>query len=458
MTARRPNIIVITCHDLGDYLGCYGTPVLTPHLDALAAQGATLENHHAPASICSPARGSLWTGCYPHTHGLMGLVPRGWELDVDRCPALPQMLKQAGYESHLFGLQHEHWNPARLGYDVVHDVESDFCDHVTPVFTEWLKTRSGTEQPFLANVGFFDPHRIGLASQGFKPELLNQHPSHFWRDVYTRVDPDTVEVRPYLLDTPELRTELADFYAAIQFVDQMIGHITDTLDAAGLSNNTLLLFVIDHGASFLHSKGTLYDGGTKVACLMRWPGVIPAGQRVTALTSHVDIVPTVLEMLDMPVPAQVQGQSIAGQFQGADQQAREYVFAEKNYTQYFDPTRMVRSQRFKYIRRGIRSTIFDFVLTEIEMSAASFRNNKDVFRFYSSARCTEELYDLAADPGELVNLAEDSAYTGELEKLRAVLDAHLDATDDPFRHLRIDLQMPADVYADVKGLRPESDG
>ena len=75
--SERPNIVIITCHDLGDYLGCYRTPVTTPNLDALAGQGVIFENHFAAATICSPSRGSLMTGCYPHTHGLMGLVSRG---------------------------------------------------------------------------------------------------------------------------------------------------------------------------------------------------------------------------------------------------------------------------------------------------------------------------------------------------------------------------------------------
>jgi arylsulfatase A-like enzyme len=394
-----------------------------------------------------------WTGCYPHTHGLLGLVPRGWEMDVERCPALPTLLKDAGYRSHLFGLQHEHWDPARLGYDVVHPVESMFCDHVTPVFTDWLNTQASIDQPFLANVGFFDPHRIGLASQGYRPDLLNQPPSHFWRDVYTHVDPASVDVPPFLLDTPEQRAEIADFYAAIEFVDRMVGRILDTLHTTGLEHNTLVIFVIDHGASFLHAKGTLYDGGTQVACLMRWPGMIPAGGRVTALTSHVDIVPTVLDWLDIPIPAHVQGQSLAPLLRGDTGGARRYVFAEKDYTQYFDPTRSVRSEQVKYIRRGIRSSVFDFVLTEIELSAASFRNNPDVFKFYACERCTEELYDLRVDPAERHNLARDPAYRAALDEMRTVLDTHLEATDDPFRHERIASQMPADVYADVKGLR-----
>ena len=83
MSQSKPNILVITCHDLGDYLGCYGTPVETPNLDKLAQEGVTFKQHYATATICSPSRGSLWTGCYAHTHGLMGLVPRGWEMDLE---------------------------------------------------------------------------------------------------------------------------------------------------------------------------------------------------------------------------------------------------------------------------------------------------------------------------------------------------------------------------------------
>lgn len=453
--AQRPNIIVITCHDLGDFLGCYDTPVQTPHLDSLAAQGARLANHFATAPVCSPARGSLWSGCYPHTHGLLGLVPRGWEMDVARCPALPALLEQAGYTSHLFGLQHEHWDPARLGYDVVHPVESDFCDHVTPVFTDWLRQRAGlpdAAQPFLANVGFFDPHRIGLASQGYRADLLDQPPSHFWREVYTRVDPTVVDVPPYLLDTPAQRAELADFYAAIAFVDDSIGSILRALEDTGLAANTLLMFVVDHGASFLHAKGTLYDGGTKVAALLRWPGMIPAGQQITALTSHVDIVPTVLDWLGLPVPDHVQGHSLTRVLAGEQPGVRDAVFTEKDYTQYFDPTRAVRTAKYKYIRRGIRSSLFDFVITEIELSPNSFRNNPDLFRFYSCQRVTEELYDLRGDPGERHNLAADAAHAATLEDLRERLDVHLAATDDPFRHECIRSHMPADVYARVKGV------
>lgn len=450
---RLPNILIIHCHDLGDYLGCYGTPIPTPNIDQLASEGILLLNHFSTGTVCSPSRASMWTGCYPHTHGLMGLVPRGWEMDVEKCPPLMAILREQGYETALFGLQHEHWDPYRLGFEQVYGDPPYYCDVIAPEFIKWLENRQPGAHPFLASIGFFDPHRIGLASQGYSASLLGKAPSHFKRQVYHSHDPQEVEVRPYLPDIPAQREELADFYGAVKLVDQMVGDILISLEKNDYTKDTLVIFTTDHGASFLHSKATLYDGGTKVACMMRWPGSLPAGKIVETLTSHVDLVPTILDWLGIVKPAHIEGESFANILDEGNVTGREYVFAERNYTQYFDPSRMVRSQQYKYIRNRLRKCIFDFVLTEIEMSAASFRNNNDVFRFYSSKRVFEELYDLDKDPFEMNNLAADPKYKSTLEKLRAVLDAHLDATDDPFLRLHNQLLMPEDVYVDVKGIR-----
>ncbi len=431
---ERPNIIIVTCHDLGDYLPCYGTPVAAPHLDAMAAQGVVFENHFSTATVCSPSRGSIVTGCYPHTNGLMGLVHRGWELDVDKCPPLPALLREQGYETHLFGFQHEHWDPRRLGYDQIHESRGNHCDEVVPLLTGWLRERAATGQPFLAGVGFSETHRIGLMPSGFK------------RDVYEPVDPSEVRVRPSMPDTPAIREDLADFYGAIKLVDTMMGQLLRTLDDLGLSDSTLLVFTSDHGASFMHAKATLYDGGTKVACLMRWPRALPAGVRIQALTSHVDILPTIFGFLGLTVPAHVEGQSFAASARGESGPERRYVFSEKTYTNYYDPGRTVRSDSFRYMRKGLRTCIFDFIIPELELCTFDFRRTPEVFRYYSARRCTEELYDLCSDPGEIHNVAGDPAYETVLEDMGAALDAHLGATDDPFRHLRNDLLMPESTY------------
>jgi N-sulfoglucosamine sulfohydrolase len=438
---ERPNIIIVTCHDLGDYIPCYGTPVTAPNLEAMAAQGVVFENHFSTATVCSPSRGSIMTGCYPHTDGLMGLVHRGWELDVDNCPALPTLLREAGYETHLFGFQHEHWDPGRLGYDHIHRGKGLHCDQVVPLLTEWLRARGEGDQPFLAGVGFSETHRIGLMPSGFK------------RDAYQPADPSEVRVRPSMPDIPEIREDLADFYGAIKLVDTMMGQLLRTLDDAGLSDSTLLVFTSDHGASFMHAKATLYDGGTKVACLLRWPQALPQGLRVQALTSHVDILPTILDLLGLPVLAHIEGRSFAAAARGEPGPERKYAFSEKTYTNYYDPGRTVRSRSFRYIRKGLRTCIFDFIIPELELCTFDYRRTPEVFRYYSARRCTDELYDLTADPGEIENLVDDPAHKPVLEELSSALDAHLETTNDPFRHLRNDLLMPEEAYESIASVR-----
>ena len=436
----RKNVVLITCHDLGDFLGCYGTPVDTPNLDRMAAEGVLFENHFSTGTVCSPSRGSLMTGCYPHTHGLMGLVHRGWELDADKCPPLPRLLADAGYETHLFGFQHEHWDPHRLGYQKSHQHGRgrEHCELVTPLVTDWLEKRRDADGPFLASVGFWEVHRI------------MDSPSHFKRHTYRPADTQSVEVRPYMQDLPGVREDLADFYGSIRLADEMVGRIFDSLRKSGLDRDTVVIFTTDHGASFMHSKATVYDGGTKVALLMWAPGVLPSGRGVDGLTSHVDVLPTLMDFLGLPSPPGVQGVSMLHAALGRPGQVRDYVFSEKNVTNYYDPTRAIRSRSHKYIRKGLQTCIFDFLIPEIEALPVGFRD-KAVFDFYSSRRCREEFYDLRSDPGEMRNLMDRGEQANVLKEMKLALDHHLEESDDPFRNLRNDILLPEDVYAKVRG-------
>ena len=187
----RPNVLIITPHDLGDFLGCYNVPVATPNVDALAGEGVIYRNHFSTGTVCSPSRGSITTGCYPHTNGLMGLVHRGWSLDADRCPTTARILRDAGYKTHLFGFQHEHYDPRALGYDESHSAGGiAFIEDVVDSFVNWVGKRDGTEGPFLAAVGCSDVHRLFGGDHGFR------------RDAYSSVDLDQVAVPPWLPDVP----------------------------------------------------------------------------------------------------------------------------------------------------------------------------------------------------------------------------------------------------------------
>jgi N-sulfoglucosamine sulfohydrolase len=439
----RPNVILFTAHDLGDFPSTYGHPTPTPALERFAREGVVFESHFSQGTVCSPSRGALVTGCYPHTNGLMGLVHRGWALDASRCPPLPALLRAHGYETHLFGFQHEHYDAAALGYQERHVASNHHADHVVDELSTWLlaRARGRSKEPFFVGAGTSETHRLGMSPSGFKHEL------------YKPADRDKVRVPPWMPDLPEIREDLADFYGCVGFLDSQFGRLLEVLDRTGLAADTVVLFTTDHGASFLHGKASVYDGGVKVALQIRAPGLLPAGRRVRALTAHVDVLPTLFDLLELPPPTGIQGRSFAAQARG-EGGGRTHVFGEKNYTNYYDPTRWVRTSRLKYIRKGLCTNVFDFVIPELELQRADFRRLRSVWDFYSPRRHTEELYDLEKDPGELRNLIDDSSWAPELARLRSALDDHLAATDDPFRLLRNDLPQPRDVYESVRNSQP----
>lgn len=151
---RQDNVLIVHWHDLGRYLGVYGHPdVSSPRLDRLAAEGILFTRAHATAPLCSPSRGSLFTGRYPQTNGLIGLAHHGWEYRSG-VRTLPEILSDAGWYSALFGMQHETSYPQRLGFDEF-DVSNSYCEYVVDKAAEWL--RGGDEdlggQPFLLTAG-----------------------------------------------------------------------------------------------------------------------------------------------------------------------------------------------------------------------------------------------------------------------------------------------------------------
>lgn len=434
--AGKPNLLLLHCHDLGDFLGCYGHPVLTPNLDRLASEGVVFEKHFSTGTVCSPSRGSIMTGCYPHTHGLMGLVHRGWNLDTANHATLPMLLAARGWHTLLAGIQHEHTDPYALGYQTRLENKHCYSETVADQFIRWLNGRDFPASPFMASVGFWEPHRNGL------------NPSHFRRiGAYPSAEEQNVRVPGWLPDIPEVRKDLADFYGAVAHADQQAGRILDALDARGIRDDTLVVFTTDHGPSFAHAKGTLYDGGTHVALLMRGPGLPAAGTRVPGLTSHVDLLPTLLELVGAPRTAGIEGRSVMPALRGnAAGETREAVFAENNFTNSFDPARMARTGRFKYIRKGVNTSLFDFNIPEIELCPSGFRSNRALFDFYSHERNIEELFDLEKDPSELRNLAASPGYHPALMEMRNLLERHMADTGDPFAGLLNPIRMPGQIH------------
>lgn len=381
---QRDNVLLVHWHDLGRYLGVYGhADVSSPHLDQLAAESLLFTRAHATAPLCSPSRGSLFTGLYPQSNGLVGLAHHGWEYHAD-VRTLPQILSEYGWHCTLFGMQHETSYPTRLGFDEF-DVSNSFCEYVVEKTQEWLRKRaqSRADSPFLLTAGFFETHRP------------------YPRERYEPADTAVVTPPDYLPDTIEVRQDLADFYGSIQTADAAVGQLLNTLSDGGFDGDTWVVFVTDHGPAFPRAKSTLYDAGTGIALIIRPPARLSATPRVyDELFSGVDLVPTLLGLLGIEEPADIQGISHAGNL--LDSQAepvRAQVYTAKTYHDSFDPIRAIRTKDYSYIENYGRRPLLDLPW-DIEASPSG----QVVAPLVNAPRPERELYDLRADPTEIHNL------------------------------------------------------
>jgi arylsulfatase A-like enzyme len=380
------NVLLIHWHDLGRQLGAYGHPdVSSPRLDRLAAEGILFTRAHSTAPLCSPSRGSLFTGRYPQSNGLIGLAHHGWEYRTG-VRTLPKILSESGWYSALFGMQHETVYPTRLGFNEF-DVSNSYCGYVGQKVEEWLRGGApvSSGQPFLLTAGFFETHRP------------------YPRDRYEPADSASVDLPDYLPDTPQVRQDLADFYGSIVTADAAVGRILDTLAQTGLDASTWVVFLTDHGPAFPRAKSTLYDAGTGIAMLIRPPTNRNIAPRVyDELFSGVDLVPTLLDLLGLDIPGEVEGVSHAHALLAPDtpvDPVRDHVYTMKTYHDSFDPIRAIRTKEYCYIENYVPRPLLDLP-SDIEESPSGLA----VAPLAKSPRPKRELYDLRADPTETTNL------------------------------------------------------
>jgi len=244
----RPNVVLIHCHDLGRHLGCYGRGVETPHVDAIADEGLRFDECYCTAPQCSPSRASMHTGMYPHEVGMLGLHNRGWRLD-EGVRLLPEYFADAGYGTRLYGFQHvvdrTDAGMARSGYGEW-DTATTRAREVADRFAADL---DGSAEPFLATLGFTEPH-------------LPYDRDYVDEEWYDRYDPDDVEPLPYLPDVEAVRRDLADCYGLLSgTVDRAVGRVDAALHGAGIADETLVVFTADHGIALPRAKGSLADPG-----------------------------------------------------------------------------------------------------------------------------------------------------------------------------------------------------
>ncbi|MCY3799442.1 MAG: sulfatase [Chloroflexi bacterium] len=402
----RPNILYIHSHDTGRYLQPYGHAVPTPNLQQLAERGVLFRRAYCAAPTCSPSRAALLTGQSPHSAGMLGLANRHFVLR-DFSQHIIHTLKSAGYTSALAGIQHlsgtrYHGGAADVGYDQVltesrpdaHTAAADFI-------------RAHPAEPFWLTVGFFETHR----------EFPTEH----------EVDPAYVNPPAGLPDTPRVRQDMANYIAMAQTLDDKIGYVLNALDDSGLRDNTLVIYTTDHGLAFPGMKCNLTDAGIGVALIMQGADSFSGGGVVDALVSHIDIFPTLCDLLSIDQPAWLQGHSILPLLRGEAASIRDEVFAEVSYHAAYEPKRAVRTERYKYIRRYDRRSTP--VLSNIDDGLAKSELMEAGYAEMPVA--PEQLYDTIFDPGERNNLIDSAAHAAVLDELRARLDRWMRDTDDP---------------------------
>ena len=427
---NRRNILLFHCHDLGTYLHCYGVPtVRSPHLDAFAEQGVRFANSYCTAPQCSPSRASIFTGRYPHNNGVMGLCHANfaWDLHPDE-RHLAQILgdagrsaASAGYATEAVGIIHEtRSGPARCGYE--NHVDKVHASAAVNAAIERLEHFTYDEhRPFFLSVGTVEPHR--LQSEGEEDYIGFLMPEF---------GPDTtpgVNVPGYLRDTEGTRTELAELQGAIHHVDTQFGRLMAAVADLGLEETTLVIFTTDHGYAMPRAKCSLYDPGIAVAYMLRWPARTGwhGGLVRDEMISNIDYLPTLLDLLGIPIPHNVQGRSFAPLLDGAPYTPRDEIFAEISHHDYYSPRRCIRTETHKLIVNFSSAPRFMDPSQSWRPRSDTVLEGNNVLKGHDNV----ELYDLRQDVWELNNVADEPTYSAARRDLMTRLRRHLFETDDP---------------------------
>jgi len=435
---ERRNVLLIVADDLGYDLRCCGGVIDTPALDALAQQGTLFSAGYAAVSSCSSSRATLYTGLYPHTNGMYGLSHDVHNFSLlDNVRTLPWMLGQAGYATAIVGKLHV--KPlAALAYDAWLLPEKPGDRDVAAMARAagtWMRAQS---KPFFVTVGYSDPHRAGDTSQFGN--------TRDWPEVARRrYAPAEVRVPAHLPDLADVRADLAQYCEAVSRLDAGVGLLLAELERAGHAGDTLVIFLSDNGRPFPGAKDNLYGEGIRLPLIVRSSRQRRRDLRNRAMVSWIDITPTILDWAGAAPPrdyryAPLPGRSLLPILEHEDADGWDRVFATHSFheiDQYY-PTRSLRTRDYSYFL-NLEPALAVPVASDVALSpswkaitstpeARLGKRTLDAFRH----RPAEELYDLRADPDEVVNLAADPAQAGVLADLRAQLAQWRTATHDPW--------------------------
>lgn len=411
----RPNMVFIIADDMSvNDFGAYGNPVVqTPNIDSLAAGGMRFDNAYLTTSSCSPTRCSIITGRYPHNTGAPELHSK---LPEDQI-RFPELLREAGYYTALSGKNHMFKGYKDRAFD---RMERGMGPSGSEHWVKFLQERP-KEKPFFFWFAAYDGHRAW--------DINDQAP------VY---DPADVIVPPYLVDTPAVRQDLANYYHEVSRFDYFIGLVRDELKRQGVLENTMIVIASDNGRPFPRDKVYLYDSGIKTPWVVHFPAMVQNPATTESLVSVIDLSATCLELAGVEKPDAVQGQSFVPILKDPEDTVREVVFAEHNWHVYKSHERMVRFGDYLYIKNnhpdipnlGHESDMVYVSGRELWRAHAAGEtlwHQQQVFAVPSPA---EQLFHVSRDPHQLWNVVDEPAYAEKLKQARSLLADWTEQTGD----------------------------
>ncbi|MDB4385315.1 sulfatase-like hydrolase/transferase [Opitutaceae bacterium] len=407
--ADRPNILWITSEDnSSDYIGAFGDPHgMTPTIDRLAKEGVAYDNAYSNAAVCGPARTTLILGMYPPSVG--GEHMRSQAPLPSHIKIYPQYLSEAGYYC---------TNNSKQDYNIAQDTPGWADSSKT---AHWKNRPEG--KPFFAIFNTTVTHESAL------------HPKKY--DAKFGVPPADVRVPAYIPDTQEARERIATYYSRINDMDNFVAAKLQELEDAGLADDTIVFYYSDHGGIMPRSKRFVYDSGTHVPLVVRfpekWAHLSPhaAGSRTDEVVGFIDFAPTLLSLVGAKIPAHLQGRAFLGKKRGP---APEYAYNFRaRADERIDFKRGVTDGEFNYIRNYLAylpsgqhvNYIWENPVTgEWEDLFRAGKTNAAQSAFFEPAPL-EELFDLANDPDEVNNLATDPKYRDVLVRMRQANRDHM---------------------------------
>lgn len=433
-----PNILLIVSEDNGPELGCYGDPYAqTPHIDALAAEGVLFENAFVGYSVCSPSRACFLTGLHSHQNGQIGLATHRFSLYREDTPNFVTLLQPAGYHTGLIGKLHV--NPETAFPFDFRAISTANFQRKSPVAEYAAKAAeffsAAGDKPWFLSVNFPDAHLPFIGKVNGQPE--------------TPLKAGDVKAMHWVgVDTPRLNEQVANYYNCLARLDHGVGLLLDELKKSGTENNTLIIYIGDHGAQFPRGKGTVYEGGLRVPMIMRWPGVAEAGLVRRELVSTIDLLPTALLAAGVTPRSELPGRELQPLLTGGTpDEWRDYIFAltTGSFPRACFVQHSVRDSRYKLIsspRPGTENfdsqTYLDPAHPHFVVSGAQPADQATAPDFVKAAwelwksPPRYEFYDLENDPGEWHNLAEDPSFAVARQRLIDALSEWQKTTHDPF--------------------------